>query len=95
MLAPCQEGKPQNPSLDLPVAVVVRAREGWEPAPPALCFHCRATAELKADTIPDLAMSQESCSARLLIKKPPAPVHFFIVFCKHTQLAQAYCLLSK
>lgn len=87
MLASCQEGKPKDLSLDLPVAVVGRAEECKELALPALCFHCRAKAELKADTIPELAMSQESCSARLLIKKPPAPVQFFIVFCKHTQLA--------
>lgn len=87
MLASCQDGKPKDLSLDLPVAVVERAKECLELAPPALCFHCRAKAELKADTIPELAVSQESCPARLLIKKPPAPVHFFIVFCKHTQLA--------
>lgn len=67
----------------------------------ARCFHSKARAESPADTSPALEMLQESGSARLLIKKPPALVHFFfisiiiIVFCKHTQLAQAYCLLSK
>lgn len=47
--------------------------------------------ESLADRSPALEMSQEGCSACLLIKKPPAPVHFFFftVFCKHTQLAQA------
>lgn len=90
-----REGKPENPPLGLPAAPGAEREASRGRPGAARCFDSQAAAETPADTSPALEMSQESCSARLLIKKPPAPVHFFTVFCKHTQLAQAYCLLSK